>query len=94
VGYAVTRNFKILAEVGVDRVSPQGQPSANLTKFTIAPTISAGKGFWERPELRFYVTRAKWNQAANAAAGADGLTGLGDGKTSGTSYGIQAEVWW
>lgn len=94
VGYAITRNFKILAEVGVDRVSPQGQPTANLTKFTIAPTISAGKGFWERPELRFYVTHAKWNQAANAAAGADGLTGLADGKTSGTSYGIQAEVWW
>jgi maltoporin len=40
------------------------------------------------------VTRANWNGAANTAAGASGLTGLGDGKTSGTSYGVQAEFWW
>lgn len=94
VSYALTRNFKLLGEVGLDRVRPEGGKTANLTKFTFAPTISAGRGFWERPELRLYVTHATWNKAANAQAGTDGLTGLGDGKTSGTSYGIQAEIWW
>ena len=94
LSYAITRNFKILGEVGIDHVAPKGGESANLTKLTIAPTLAAGKGFWERPELRFYVTKANWNGAANTAAGAGGLTGIGDGKTSGTSYGVQAEVWW
>jgi len=39
------------------------------------------------------VTTAKWNDAANAASGLGGLTGLGNGKTSGTSFGAQAEIW-
>ncbi len=93
VSYALTRNFKLVTELGMDRVKPKGGESANLTKLTIAPTIAAGKGFWDRPELRFYVTTAKWNDAANDQAGLNGLTGIGDGKTSGTSYGVQAEVW-
>jgi maltoporin len=94
LSYAFTRNFKLLGEVGIDRVAPKGGDAARLTKFTIAPTLAGGKGFWDRPELRLYVTRANWNGAANTAAGASGLTGLGDGKTSGTSYGVQAEFWW
>lgn len=94
LSYAFTRNFKLLGELGVDRVKPKGGESANLTKLTIAPTLAGGKGFWDRPELRLYWTRAKWNDAANTAAGAGGLTGIGDGKTSGTSYGVQAEIWW
>ncbi|MEY4765711.1 MAG: hypothetical protein RI907_2384 [Pseudomonadota bacterium] len=94
VSYAATRNFKLVTELGIDRVKPSGGSAANLTKLTIAPTLAAGQGFWERPELRFYMTTAKWNNAANAQAGVSGLTGIGDGKTSGTSYGVQAEIWW
>jgi maltoporin len=106
LSYAFTRNFKLVTELGIDSVKPKVGSTANLTKLTIAPTIAAGKGFWERPELRFYVTTAKWNKAANDAASAAydlanntsgstvGLTGIGDGKTSGTSYGVQAEIWW
>jgi len=94
LSYAFTRNFKLLGELGIDRVKPKDGEAANLTKLTIAPTLAAGKGFWDRPELRFYVTRATWNGAANTAAGSGGLTGIGDGKTSGTSFGVQAEMWW
>lgn len=94
LSYAFTRNFKLLTELGIDQVKPKGGDSANLTKLTIAPTLAAGKGFWSRPELRLYVTTAKWNGAANTAAGASGLSGLGADKKSGTSYGAQAEVWW
>ena len=66
-----------------------------MTKFTIAPTLATGPDFWNRPELRLYATHAKWNTAANAAAGPNGLTGVpaNAGKTSGTSYGLQVE-WW
>jgi maltoporin len=91
--YALAKNFKLQGELGIDRVKPDGGAARNLTKFTFAPTITADRGFWARPELRFYVTHARWNDAANAAA-AGGLTGFGDAKTSGTSYGVQAEVWW
>ncbi|MEY2839873.1 MAG: hypothetical protein RJB60_2172 [Pseudomonadota bacterium] len=105
VSYAFTRNFKLLADLGIDGVKPKGGKSANLTKFTIAPTLSTGEALFSRPELRFYMTKAKWNTAANeqanaaynAANGTTGnnssLTGIADGKTSGTSYGVQLEVW-
>ena len=87
--YALTRNFKLVGEVGHSQIKPEGADAARLTKFTFAPTLSTGPGFWNRPELRLYVTTAKWNTAAgnvpNQAAFA--------GKTSGTSYGAQVEIW-
>jgi maltoporin len=93
LSYAVTQNFKLVSELGYSQKKPDGQNTQKLTKFTFAPTLSTGPGFWNRPELRLYVTTAKWNAAANAAAGAGGLTGIGDGKTRGTSYGVQVETW-
>jgi maltoporin len=91
--YALTRNFKLVAEAGYMEKKPDGSDTQKLAKFTFAPTLSTGPGFFNRPELRLYVTTARWNAAANAGAGIDGLTGLGDGKTRGTSYGAQAEIW-
>ena len=65
-----------------------------MTKFTLAGALSTGPDFWNRPELRLYVTSAKWNDAANNQAGGS-LTGFGPlpAKTSGTSYGMQVEMW-
>jgi maltoporin len=91
--YALTKNFKLLAEVGHMQKKPDGGDTQKLTKFTFAPAIATGPEFFKRPELRLYVTTAKWNQAANAAAGPDGLTGLANNKTRGTSFGAQAEIW-
>lgn len=91
--YALTKNFKLVAELGHSTKKPDGGATQKLTKFTFAPTLSTGPGFWNRPELRLYVTTAKWNSAANAAAGAGGLTGAGDDRTRGTSYGAQVEIW-
>jgi maltoporin len=92
--YALTRNFKLLAELGHSEKKPDGGQTQKLTKFTFAPTLSTGPDFWNRPELRLYVTTARWNDAANTAAGAGGVTGIADGKTKGTSFGAQVEVWW
>jgi len=91
--YAIGKNFKLVGEAGYSQKKPEGSPTQKLAKFTFAPTLSTGPGFWNRPELRLYVTTAKWNSAANAGAGPAGLTGLSNGKTSGTSYGAQAEIW-
>jgi maltoporin len=92
LSYGITKNFKMVGEAGTTSVKSGGS-TGTLTKFTIAPTLSTGPDFWTRPELRLYVTSAKWNTAANLQAGAAGLTGNADGKTTGTSYGAQVE-WW
>ena len=93
VSYALSKNFKLVSEAGYMQKKPDGSATQKLAKFTFAPTLSTGPGFWNRPELRLYVTTAKWNGAANSAAGLAGLTGLNNGKTTGTSYGAQAEIW-
>ena len=98
IAYGITRNFKIDADLGFMQKKPFGGATQNLTKFTIAPTLSVGKGLYDRPELRFFVTHASWNAAAGAAGGGtDGVRGaptLNDvTTTNGTSIGIQAEVW-
>jgi len=92
--YALSKNFKLVSELGYTEKKPDNSPTQKLAKFTFAPTLSTGPGFFKRPELRVYVTTAKWNDAANAGAGPNGLTGLNNGKTSGTSYGAQAEIWY
>ena len=89
VSYALTRNFKLVGELGHSTRDPSNGPKQQLTKFTIAPTLSTGPGFWDRPELHFYVTHGRWN----AAAGADPANGLPAGKTRNTSYGLQVEMW-
>jgi maltoporin len=90
VSYALTRNLKLLAELGHSRKKPDGGETAKLTKFTFAPALSTGPGFWNRPELRLYVTHAKWNDAAGNVTGQNAFIG----KTSGTSYGAQVEIWY
>lgn len=99
--YALTENLKLQLEVGHDRISPAaGGDTQQLTKITFAPTIAAGKGVWSRPELRTFVTYAKWNtaaqNAANLAAPGSALssTGVFGGSTNGTSIGVQVESWW
>ena len=92
--YALTKNFKLVSEAAYVTKKPDGSDTQKLAKFTFAPTLSTGPGFWNRPELRLYVTTAKWNAAANAAEnGGAGVTNRANGDTKGTSYGAQAEIW-
>lgn len=90
MSYAFSKNFKMLAEAGHTSRKGVGADQT-LSKFTLAPTLALSEDFWSRPELRLYVTRANWNQAA-AQANAAGF-GIG-GKTSRTLAGVQYEVWW
>jgi len=90
LSYAFSTNFKMLAEAGTtSRKTPAGDQ--RLNKITLAPTISVGPDFWNRPEVRLYVTKANWNQAAAAA---NASTFGAGGKTSSTIVGVQYEVWW
>ncbi len=90
ISYALTNNFKMLVEAGMTSRKPDNSANQTLNKFTIAPTLSLGSDFWSRPELRFYVTQANWNDAAATAKGGFGVAG----RTSSTTTGAQIEVWW
>jgi maltoporin len=93
--YAVFRHFKLQGEVGMDRVTYPGAPTENLIKYTIAPTLTMGPGFFDRPELRLFVTRANWNSAATAVINANNNNPSAIGSVnSSTSVGIQLEAWW
>jgi maltoporin len=96
VSYGITRNFKMLAEVGITSRKPDNSANQTLNKVTIAPTLSLASDFWSRPELRFYVTQASWNDAARLAnVGTIANPGFGaNGRTSSTTTGAQIEVWW
>lgn len=85
VAYAITKNFKLQGELGTSNSKPQGGQTARLTKFTIAPTLSVGPNYYDRPEIRLYVSRFNFNDTYRAS---QGLL-----KTSKTVGGIQAEIW-
>jgi maltoporin len=93
--YALSEHFKLQAELGTHRVTqPNGGDTLRLNTITIAPTITAGKGYWSRPELRAFVTYAKWNDPATAALNANNNAGPAFGSaTNGTSVGLQVEAW-
>lgn len=88
LGYALTRNFKLLGELGHSTIKPEGGAAQTLTKFTFAPALTVGPNFYDRPEFRLYVTHARWNSAAGNVTGQPAFAG----NTSGTSIGAQVDV--
>jgi maltoporin len=85
VAYAFTNHFKLQAELGMNTSKPTGGSSERVTKLTIAPTLTVGKNYYDRPELRLYASYFSFNDAYRAA---HGLT-----KSSKTAIGAQVEVW-
>jgi maltoporin len=85
VAYAVTNNFKIQGELGTATTKPDGGSSQSVTKFTIAPTLTVGPNYYDRPELRLYVSTFSMNDAYRLANGQT--------KKTKTAVGIQAEIW-
>ncbi|HSI56258.1 MAG TPA: carbohydrate porin [Ideonella sp.] len=87
VAYAFTKNFKLQGELGFSRMKPDGGDAQQVTKFTIAPTLTVGPNYYDRPELRLYYTRGQWNEAYRLQNPQYG------GDKSGNSFGIQVETW-
>lgn len=85
VGYAVTNNFKVSLEAGTSSSKPQGGTARRTTHITLAPALTVGPNFYDRPELRFYVTNNRFNEAMRVAQGRD--------KKSESAVGFQAEIW-
>lgn len=87
--YNFTNNFSVAVEAGRDWGETDSGAKPALTKFTIAPQLALSPGVWARPVLRAFVTHASWNDDAGKQA--NGVFGT---KTSGTTFGLQAEAWW
>ncbi|EHR70316.1 maltoporin (phage lambda and maltose receptor) [Burkholderiales bacterium JOSHI_001] len=85
VAYAMTNNFKLQAELGMNNSKPNGGASERVTKLTIAPTLTVGKNYYDRPELRLYASYFSFNEAYKRA---NVLT-----KSNKTAIGAQVEVW-
>jgi maltoporin len=76
--------------------APTGLGAASLLKLTAAPTFVLGRGYYARPELRFFVTYASWNDNAvkmATAAGAPIASGAFGTDKSGTTFGASVETW-
>jgi len=85
VAFAMTKNFKLQGELGTASTKPDGGSSERVTKFTIAPTLTVGPNYYDRPELRFYVSTFSMNDAYAAANG--------QSKKTKSAAGFQAEIW-
>lgn len=90
--YSLSKHTAIAVEGGVDVVKPEatGTDTGFVGKLTVAPMIRPGAGFWDRPELRAYVTAAFWNDAVKGQVGGPAYAT----DTFGLTAGVQAEMWW
>ena len=90
--YFFTKHASVAAEVGYDNMKFDGQMDRHLIKETLALQLSPQASFWSRPSLRFFVTHASWNNAANS------WNKIGEGQfgaaNEGLTYGAQVEAWW
>jgi maltoporin len=72
------------------RLDSEDYSPSVLQKITIAPQVTAGEGFWARPQLRVFATYAKWNEDSKGMIGGPVYAE----STSGFSTGAQLEAWW
>jgi len=85
-----TKYLSLAFEVGFDHTRARGQYDGWLRKYTIAPQIGAGRKFFSRPVLRAFLTYAEWSRDFRGLVG--GVPFMN--RTSGLTYGLQAESWW
>jgi maltoporin len=94
VSWAFADHAKLLGEIGYDNAKRGPADHEQLTKLTIAPTLTAGRGLFSRPELRLFYTWAMWNAAARGANIDSGSVYRSTNFLSGSTFGVQAETWY
>jgi maltoporin len=85
-----TKYLSLAFEGGFDHTQSRGQYDGWLRKFTIAPQLGAGRKFFSRPVLRAFLTYASWSNGLRGFVGGEPYLN----RTSGLTYGVQAETWW
>ena len=95
VSVALLEHLKVVGEIGYDRITKSiSSDVQELTKYTIAPTLTTGRGLMTRPELRVFYTYARWSQAALAGNVDSGMIYRSTNLLSGSIFGLQAETWY
>ncbi len=91
----LTDHFNIAIEAGIDYVDNDVlDVSGQVSKFTAALQYSKSRGYYSRPVVRLFATKAYWSDDF------EGLVGAGPGDapfandTDGLTFGIQFEHWW
>lgn len=93
--FSLTKHIAVAVEGGVDVVKAEAAPGTTVDtgfvgKGTAALIARPGMGFWDRPEVRLFVTAAAWNDAVKGQVG--GAAYAND--TFGVTAGVQGEMWW
>ena len=90
-----SKHLNLALEAGVDYVDDEvNNRSGTLSKLTAALQVSADRGLYSRPVLRFFVTVADWSDEFKGEVGAGPGSAPYGNKTEGWTIGSQAEVWW
>ncbi len=90
--YYVTENFAMQVETGYNwskEESNDQEVSGGLATFTIAPTLKLKSSFFSRPEIRAYVSYAKFSGDYDASA----MDGYDTTDQDMITFGAQAEAW-
>jgi maltoporin len=75
---------KTILEVGYYNADDDSWGEEEKSKVTLAQAISAGNGFWARPEIRVFATYVKDHK--------DGT--FSNGEDNQLNFGVQMEAWW
>ena len=89
--YWFTDHVAISFQAGISNVVDEsdGFGSRNLVRYTVAPQISMGKGFYSRPVLRAFYSHTNWNERNKISAAGTSFANM----TDMDSFGFQTEVW-
>lgn len=86
----LTDHWALIGEAGVDHVTRSNGPDGALVKTTAAIAWRAGRGYFDRPGVRLFVTGAWWSDAFAGAVGGPAYAE----ETRAVSAGVQLETWW
>lgn len=95
--YFLNDYVSVATELGVDYVDNNVMDvDGFLGKGTLALQLSRGRGYFERPMIKLFVTGAVWSDDFRGHIGNGNPSKATSyaNDTSGTSYGIQFETWW
>jgi maltoporin len=89
--YWFTDHVSVAFQAGISNVIDEsdGFGSRNLMRYTVAPQLSIGKGFYSRPVLRAFYSRTSWNENNKTSAAGSSFAN----STDMDSFGFQTEVW-
>ncbi len=88
--YYFSKHKQLAGVIGYSSVDKDGQVDRRLFRATIAPQISLNNAIWARPVLRVFYTKTFWSTSNKGQVGGNAYAN----ETSGSNFGVQAEVFY